>query len=64
MAEASTTSSSFDRLVRRVGPNVIAPLLAGSIAILVSSLALLLGGHNPIKAFGEIGKVLWSFDSL
>ncbi len=58
------TSSSLDRLASRFGPNVIAPLLAGVIAILVSSLALLAGGYNPVRAFQEMGRVLWSVESL
>jgi simple sugar transport system permease protein len=63
MAEANETGL-LDRLARRFGPNVIAPVFAGVVAILVSSLALLAGGYNPFKAFAEIGKVLWSVDSL
>lgn len=54
----------LDRLGRRLGPNVAAPLVAGVVAIAVSSVALLAGGHNPFKAFSEIGKVLWSVESL
>lgn len=54
----------LDRLRRRLGPNVAAPLIAGVVAILVSSLTLLAGGYNPVKAFSEMGKVLWSVDSL
>lgn len=50
--------------MRRLGPNVVAPLLAGVIAIVISGLILLAGGYNPIDAFREIGKVLWSFDSF
>lgn len=56
--------STLQRLTSRFGPNVIAPLTAGAIAILISSLTLLAGGYNPARAFGEIGKVLWSFDSV
>lgn len=65
MSEVSSTSTStLDRLARRLGPNVAAPLVAGVIAILVSSLTLLAGGYNPVRAFSEMGKVLWSGESL
>lgn len=57
-------SSMLDRLARRFGPNVIAPVLSGVIAIVVSSLALLAGGYNPIDAFREMGRVLGSFESV
>lgn len=60
----SEPMGALDRLGRRLGPNVAAPLVAGVVAIVVSSLALLAGGHNPFKAFSEIGKVLWSVESL
>lgn len=60
----SEPMGALDRLGRRLGPNVAAPLVAGVVAIAVSSLALLAGGHNPVKAFSEIGKVLWSVESL
>lgn len=63
MAEAAE-STTLDRLAKRFGPNVIAPLLAGAIAIVVSALTLVAGGYNPFRAFAEIGKVLWQFDSL
>ena len=63
MADAAETTT-LDRLAKRFGPNVIAPVLAGIIAIVVSALTLLAGGHNPIDAFAEIGKVLWRFDSV
>ncbi len=63
MTDANETTT-LDRLVKRFGPNVIAPALAGIIAIAVSALTLLLGGHNPIRAFEEIAKVLWSADSF
>ena len=64
MAESAATHISLERIVKRFGPNIIAPVLAGVIAILVSTLALIAGGHNPLRAFAEIGKVLWSVDSL
>lgn len=61
---AETGPSTFDRLITRFGPNVLAPLLAGVIAIVVSALTLFAGGHNAFDAFAEIGKVLWRFDSV
>ncbi len=64
MAEATANERVVDRLVKRLGPNVVAPLLAGIVAILASSVSLLAGGHNPIRAFAEIGNVLWSVESL
>jgi ABC-type uncharacterized transport system permease subunit len=64
MADSAATPISIERIVKRFGPNIIAPVLAGVIAILVSTLALVAGGHNPFRAFAEIGKVLWSVDSL
>lgn len=63
MAEPAD-DSTLDRLVRRFGPNVLAPVFAGVVAILVSALTLVAGGYNPFRAFAEIGKVLWQFDSL
>jgi simple sugar transport system permease protein len=52
------------RLLTRLGPNTAAPLIAAVVAIVVSSITLLLGGHSPITAFSEMGKVLKSVDSL
>lgn len=63
MAEAAETST-LDRLASRFGANVIAPVLAGVIAIAVSAITLYIGGYNAIDAFTEIGKVLWRFDSV
>jgi ABC-type uncharacterized transport system permease subunit len=55
---------TMGRLVARFGPNVVAPLVAAGVAIIVSSITLLLGGHNPITAFSEMLKVLNSVTSL
>ncbi len=63
MTEPADTTT-LDRLARRFGPNVVAPVLAGVIAIAVSALTLVAGGYNPFRAFAEIGKVLWQFDSV
>jgi general nucleoside transport system permease protein len=63
MADAADTTT-LDRLAKRFGPNVIAPVLAGVIAIVVSALTLYAGGYNAIDAFAEIAKVLWRFDSV
>jgi ABC-type uncharacterized transport system permease subunit len=63
MAEAAETTT-LDRLAKRFGPNVIAPVLAGVIAIVVSALTLYAGGYDAIDAFAEIAKVLWRFDSV
>lgn len=63
MADA-TDVDTLDRLVRRLGPNVVAPLVAGVVAIVVSGLTLVAGGYNPFEAFSEMGKVLWSVESL
>jgi general nucleoside transport system permease protein len=62
VAEAAEPTT-FDRLAKRLGPNVLAPLLAGVIAIVVSAITLWIGGYNAFDAFGEIGDVLWRFDS-
>jgi simple sugar transport system permease protein len=64
MSEAPTPSNALHRLLTRLGPNAAAPLIAAVVAIVVSSITLLLGGHNPITAFSEMGKVLKSVDSL
>jgi simple sugar transport system permease protein len=64
MAEAAVNDENrLERMVRRFGPNVVAPVIAGIVAIAVSSLALLAGGYNPLGAFAEIGKVLGQADS-
>jgi general nucleoside transport system permease protein len=62
VAEAAEPTT-FDHLAKRLGPNVLAPLLAGVIAIVVSAITLWIGGYNAFDAFGEIGDVLWRFDS-
>lgn len=54
----------LDRLSSKFGPNIVAPVIAGIVAIVVSSVTLLAGGYNPVRAFTEIGKVLWSVESL
>lgn len=64
MSDTSETHHPLDRLGRALGPNIVAPLLAGVVAIVVSSLSLLAGGYNPFRAFAEMGKVLWSVESL
>ncbi len=56
---AVNDENRLERLVRRFGPNVVAPVIAGVVAIAVSSLALLAGGYNPLGAFQAIGEVLW-----
>jgi simple sugar transport system permease protein len=55
---------TMNRLIARLGPNVVAPLVAAVAAIIVSSITLLLGGHNPITAFSEMLKVLRSWESV
>ena len=52
------------RLLRRIGPNALAPLIAGAVAIVVSSVALLLSGHDPTEAFGTMWRVLDSTESI
>ena len=52
------------RILARLGPNVLAPLIAGAVAIAVSSVALLLSGNSPIEAFSAMWKVLDSTESV
>jgi general nucleoside transport system permease protein len=52
------------RLLGRIGPNALAPLIAGGVAIVVSSIALVLSGHDPAEAFGAMWRVLDSTESL
>jgi len=61
---STTEEGTMGRLVARLGPNVVAPIVAGVVAIIVSSIALLLSGHNPITAFSEMLKVLKSVNSV
>ena len=57
-------SSIAKRVLTRLGPNVLAPLIAGAVAIVVSSIALLLSGNSPSEAFTEMWKVLDSTESV
>ncbi|MFM2071746.1 MAG: hypothetical protein RLZZ623_2009 [Actinomycetota bacterium] len=41
-----------------------APLVALGVALAVTSLALLAGGHNPLVAYGKMIKYGWSLDSF
>jgi len=52
------------RILARLGPNVLAPLIAGAVAIAVSSVALLLSGYSPSEAFSAMWKVLDSTESM
>ena len=52
------------RVLGRIGPNALAPLIAGGVAIVVSSIALVLSGHDPTEAFGTMWRVLDSTESL
>ncbi len=52
------------RILARLGPNVLAPIIAGAVAIAVSSIALLLSGYSPTEAFSAMWKVLDSTESV
>jgi ABC-type uncharacterized transport system permease subunit len=51
-------------MLQRVYRGSLAPLIAGIAAILISSLALLASGHNPIEAFREMWKTIDSTESV
>jgi ABC-type uncharacterized transport system permease subunit len=55
--------SIVKRLASKLGPNALAPLIAGAVAIVISSIALLLSGNSPREAFTEMWKVLDSTES-
>jgi len=56
MAEASQTSSAKTVLGR-----ILVPLLAIVTALVVSSLAMLLSGTNPIQAYLALGEGAFGF---
>ncbi|MGH9132971.1 MAG: ABC transporter permease [Ilumatobacteraceae bacterium] len=51
-------------MLGRIGPNALAPVIAGAVAVAVSSLALLLSGNSPRTAFSEMWRVLDSTESM
>lgn len=51
-------------MIARVGRGLIAPASAAAIAIIVSSLALLISGNNPVTAFVEMWKTIDSSESV
>jgi simple sugar transport system permease protein len=56
--------STTKRILAKLGPNVLAPLIAFAVAVAVSSIALLLAGYSPKEAFTEMWKVLDSTESI
>jgi simple sugar transport system permease protein len=51
-------------MLRRIRGGLIAPILAAAVAIVVSSIALLIGGHNPVTAFKEMWQTIDSTESV
>jgi ABC-type uncharacterized transport system permease subunit len=51
-------------VIRRVGRGLIAPVSAAAIALIVSSIALLISGNNPVTAFVEMWKTIDSSESV
>lgn len=51
-------------MLRRIGNALLAPALAAAVAILVSSIALLLSGNSPLTAFREMWQTLDSTESV
>ena len=51
-------------LNRRIVGGILAPLIAAAVAIIVSSIALLIANENPITAFQEMWSSIDSIDAL
>ena len=51
-------------MLGRIWKNLMAPLLAAAVAIVVSSIALLISGNSPIEAFSEMWKNIDSIESV
>jgi simple sugar transport system permease protein len=51
-------------MLRRIGNALLAPAIAAAVAILVSSIALLLSGNSPLTAFREMWQTLDSTESV
>lgn len=50
--------------LRKYTRPLTAPMVALGVALVVTSAALLAGGHNPLVAYGKMVKYGWSIDSL
>jgi len=51
-------------MIERIWRALLAPLMAAAAAILISSVALLVSGNNPVEAFREMWKVIDSTASV
>jgi ABC-type uncharacterized transport system permease subunit len=51
-------------MLKRIGNALVAPLLAAAVAIVVSSIALLISGNSPLTAFSEMWKTIDSVESV
>jgi simple sugar transport system permease protein len=51
-------------MIERIWRASLAPLIAAAVAIVVSSIALLISGNNPVEAFSEMWKTIDSTQSV
>ncbi|MGI9646252.1 MAG: hypothetical protein ACR2O6_13180, partial [Ilumatobacteraceae bacterium] len=50
--------------INRIWRALLAPLIAAVSAILISSIALIISGNNPVEAFGEMWRTIDSTESV
>ncbi|HEY3485888.1 MAG TPA: hypothetical protein VGK49_10915, partial [Ilumatobacteraceae bacterium] len=51
-------------MLGRIWKNLLAPLIAAAVAIVISSIALLISGNSPLEAFSEMWKNIDSIESV
>jgi len=51
-------------MLRRIWKNLLAPFIAAAVAIVISSIALLISGNSPVEAFSEMWKNIDSIESV
>jgi general nucleoside transport system permease protein len=57
-------SAESTPLLPRIGRAVMAPLLAAGVAVVVSSIALVVSSNSPVRAFGEMWRTIDSTESV